>query len=152
MGVAIIVQREPFLSSGSSSNSRRERARTRVLRGSGHYVPPTRAVRGDYSNDSINHVPPQEAFIIIEILAPFLLLLLLRRSLARLPLLPLVFFSSSNVDSLGILLAARSAFMQLYSPCHPRKSNPKEYGLACLLSRNHEAPPRRGGPSFLPRF
>lgn len=40
------------------------------VRGSDHYAPPTREVRGDYSNDGINHVPPQEAFIIIEILTP----------------------------------------------------------------------------------
>ena len=41
-----------------------------VVRGSDHYAPPTREVRGNYSNDGINHVSPQEAFIIIEILAP----------------------------------------------------------------------------------
>lgn len=41
-----------------------------AVRGSDHYAPPTREVRGNYSNDGINHVSPQEAFIIIEILAP----------------------------------------------------------------------------------
>lgn len=53
--------------------------------GNHHYAPPTREVRDDYSNEGINHVSPQEAFIVIGIIVflPNRILFLISRANIR---------------------------------------------------------------------
>lgn len=121
------------------------------IRGSDHYAPPTREVRGDYSNDGINHVPPQEAFIIIEILdSPSSTF---SPSFFRAPSIHCLALSLFGLHLLSPLCRPFSAARAVASTAwKPPQGIPT---LACLLSRNHQVPPLGGTSTsfcFLPRW